>query len=420
MMETIKLGEVASILISNVDKKTKAGQQPVRLCNFVDVYKNWAITEKIAEGFMKSSANKSEIEKFSVRKGYCAITKDSETRDDIGIPTYFADDFCDVVLGYHCALLVPNETRLLGNYLNLILNSSYAKKYFEFNASGSGQRYTITNDIIASFPVPVPSLSEQQRIGDLFATIDKKLENNQYISSDLESIAKLIFEYYFVQFDFPNTDGLPYKTSGGRMIWNEELNQEIPIEWHAKTLGDISRIITDTITPEGETLYRHYSIPAFDKTKMPVYENGLGINSNKYLVPEESILVSKLNPQFKRIWNIDVLAENSICSTEFLPVVSTNNTREFLYQVLNSDSFYRYMTNSSSSSTGSRKRMPPELFPIYKIAYPSDDSIIRNFCEIISPFLKKSAAIYPESEELSGLRDFLLPLLINGQVKLHK
>lgn len=104
-LKQYKLSDVAKVEISSVDKKTKEGEAPVRLCNFTDVYHNWAITANMADNFMEATANAKEVEKFSIRKGQVAFTKDSETRDDIGIPTYIADDFENVLLGYHCALI---------------------------------------------------------------------------------------------------------------------------------------------------------------------------------------------------------------------------------------------------------------------------------------------------------------------------
>ena len=83
-----KLSDVAKVEISSVDKKTKENETPVKLCNFTDVYHNWAITREMTSSFMEASANTKEIKKFTIKKGQVAFTKDSETRDDIGIPTY--------------------------------------------------------------------------------------------------------------------------------------------------------------------------------------------------------------------------------------------------------------------------------------------------------------------------------------------
>ena len=142
-LKKYKLADIAEIGISGVDKKTIDGEKPVRLCNFVDVYYNWAITKEKAKSFMEASAKQSEIDKYSISKGMVAITKDSETKDDIGVATYIADEFENVVLGYHCALISPNPAIVDGKYLNAFMHTRYIQKYFENNASGSGHRYSL-------------------------------------------------------------------------------------------------------------------------------------------------------------------------------------------------------------------------------------------------------------------------------------
>ena len=235
-LKKYKLGDIAKIEISGVDKKSVDGETPVRLCNFVDVYRNWAITQKLSENFMIASAKETEIAKCSIHKGQVAITKDSETRDDIGIPAYIADDFDNVLLGYHCALITPNDDVLDGKYLNAFMHTRYIQKYFENNASGSGQRYTLSNETIFQIPILLPSLEVQKAIGNLLSNIDRKIELNRQINDNLEKMAKQLYDYWFVQFDFPNENGRPYKSSGGAMVWNEKLKREIPKEWDNCTL----------------------------------------------------------------------------------------------------------------------------------------------------------------------------------------
>ena len=179
-----KLADIAKIEISGVDKKTIEGETPVRLCNFVDVYYNWAVTKEKAKSFMAASAKQTEIDKCSIGKGMVAITKDSETRDDIGVATYIADDFENVVLGYHCALIIPNSAIVNGKYLNAFMHTRYIQKYFENNASGSGQRYTLSNDTIGNIPVLLPSIEEQHIIGNVLADIDRKIELNKQINDN--------------------------------------------------------------------------------------------------------------------------------------------------------------------------------------------------------------------------------------------
>ena len=156
-LKKYKLADIAKIEISGVDKKTIEGETPVRLCNFVDVYYNWAVTKEKAKAFMTASAKQTEIDKCSIGKGMVAITKDSETRDDIGIATYIADDFEDVLLGYHCALITPNPAI----------------------------SDTLSNDTISNIPVLLPSIEEQHTIGKLLADLDRKIELNKQINDNL-------------------------------------------------------------------------------------------------------------------------------------------------------------------------------------------------------------------------------------------
>ena len=142
-------------------------------------------------------------------------------------------------------------------------------------------------------------------------------------------------------------------------------------------------------------------------------EDGENIASNKYIVPDHSILVSKLNPQFKRIWLIIESDDNSICSTEFLPVKATDTGVYALYSLLNSDAFSVHLIQNASSSTGSRKRIDPDNCMSYKFPYNKD--VFSRFDKFIQPLLMKTSGIPAEIQSLVSLRDWLLPMLMNGQ-----
>ena len=193
--EFYKLSDIAEIIVSGVDKKSKPGQQQVRLCNFTDVYNNWAVTSSMTDSFMIATASEKEIEALTIKKGFVAITKDSETRYDIGISTYIADDFDKVVLGYHCTLIKPNEQFLCGKYLNALLQTQFARTYFANNAKGSGQRYSLTQDCLNDMKIPLPvknshvDIEYQQKLGDFFSAIDRKIELNKQINRNLSAIA---------------------------------------------------------------------------------------------------------------------------------------------------------------------------------------------------------------------------------------
>lgn len=418
-MKTIKLGDIAQIDISNVDKKIKEGDSDIILCNFVDVYHSWAITSSLVPKLMKSTANDNQIRRFSLHKGQVAITKDSENRNDIGISAYIADELPNVLLGYHCALITPDESVLMGKFLNIIMHSPYAQKYFEMNSSGSGQRYTLTNEIIARFPIPIPDLEKQKTIGDFFSAVDMKIHNNISIGAELEAMIKSIYDYWFLQFDFPDENGRPYRSFGGRMVWNEELKREIPEGWEVKSLKDIEANIVTGKTPstKDESNYNG-DIPFIKigdirgnmhivKTEQTISKRGADSQNSKY-IPSGSICVTCIaSPGLVAFSTKKSQTNQQINSI----VCDKDYNRLYLYF-----SIIDYFKYSSGAKTGnSFANMNKEDFSRIKLIYPS--------IEILEKYDKKTKDIFEkilieskENQELISLRDFLLPLLINGQV----
>ena len=408
MSKLCKLESIAKIDISNVDKKTKDNEKQVILCNFVDVYHNWIVTQSTAKDFMRATANENQIERFSIHVGQVAMTKDSETRDDIGVPTYIADEIPNAVLGYHCALITPDESILDGAYLNVILHTPYAQKYFEANASGSGQRYTLTIDIIGGFPVPLVDLEKQKRISKIFSDIDSKIANNNAICADLENMAKLLYDYWFVQFDFPDENGKPYKSSGGKMVWNEELKREIPEGWEVKTFADILSFskgkipteLSDVKTTEANSPYITIDVA---NGGLPQFCNSVSMVS----CDGETIMV------MDGAASGDVYVGNygSLGSTfSKLPSKRSDITNSLIYMLLKG-----YMVVYKNANTGSTVPHANRSFiEKLKIALPNDCSWISGQFDLI---IAKQLQAKTENQQLASLRDFLLPMLMNGQVR---
>lgn len=313
---------------------------------------------------------------------------------------------------------VNNHAHILGpkpgfslRYIYYTLNSLDLRGYI----TGSAQP-KFTQENLARVELDLPEYAVQCKTAIALTTIDAKIANNNAICADLEAMAKLIYDYWFVQFDFPDENGKPYKTSGGKMVWNEELKREIPEGWDVKTISDIASLETTSVFPNAEIFYHHYSIPAFDEARNPTYENGKDISSNKYIVPSNCVLVSKLNPQFKRIWLVHNPSENAICSTEFLPIKALKSDVSFLYAVLSSDAFSIHLRQKASSSTGSRKRIDPENCMSFQFAY--NKNVAHYFCKKVTALFELASGIPGENKQLVSLRDFLLPMLMNGQVKI--
>lgn len=170
--DIVALRDVASVSLSGVDKHIVQGETGVRLCNYLDVYRNRRLHRSIA--FAQGTATAGEIARFRLQKGDVLITKDSETPDDIGIPSVVVDDFEDVVCGYHLALVRPTNG-LNSSFLCHYLQSETAKRYFLRTATGL-TRFGLSARSIASLPVPVPTPEEQAAIARILDTVDKAIE----------------------------------------------------------------------------------------------------------------------------------------------------------------------------------------------------------------------------------------------------
>ena len=146
---------------------------------------------------------------------------------------------------------------------------------------------------ILRYEMPTLSCSEES-IGTFFLNLDQKIRLNEQINQNLEAMAKQLYDYWFVQFDFPNKDGKPYKSSGGEMVWNEKLKRMIPKEWTNANIYQLASISKETVNPQAQPneLFKHYSLPEYDKTGTYAEEYGIDIQSAKFIVTNNCILVS--------------------------------------------------------------------------------------------------------------------------------
>ncbi|SEH38340.1 restriction endonuclease subunit S [Epilithonimonas hominis] len=412
----VRLSDVADIKLSNVDKKTNIAERPIRLCNYTDVYKNTFINSYKSKDFMIASCNDNEYEKFVLKKGQVAITKDSEKRDDIGISTYIAESFDDVVLGYHLSLITPFDDRLDGRFLNYWFNTNQAKIYFENNAGGSGQRCTLPIDIIKGIPIKLPDLPTQQKIASVLSTLDDKIELNNRINTELEAMAKTLYDYWFVQFDFPivTSSGVekPYKTSGGKMVYNETLKREIPEGWEVKSLYEIANIIMGQ-SPKGESYNEKKEGTIFFQGstdfgwRFP--KNRVYTSTPTRFAKENDILLSVRAP----IGTMNLAMENCCIGRGLSALNSKDGYSSFLIYQMHYFKKKFDLLNSVGTTFGSLTK--DELYNLV-LVYPSK-KILEKFENLVSEFDKKIKINSKQNQELSALRDWLLPMLMNGQVK---
>lgn len=423
-LKKYRLDELATVEISGVDKKIKENETPVKLCNFTDVYYNWAITKEMADSFMEASASQKEIDSFTLKKGQVAFTKDSETRDDIGVPTYIADDFENVVLGYHTALVTPDKNKLSGKYLNAFMNSKYIQKYFENNASGSGQRYTLSNETLNGIPVLAPDLPTQEKIGDIFSNIDRKIALNRRMNAKLEQMAKRLYDHWFVQFDFPNAAGKPYKASGGKMVWNEKLKCEIPDGWEVKKLDELLDCNKYSITTNSNYEFISYldtsSLTENQISSFTRIERSEKIPSRaKRIIKKNDILYSTVRPSQCHFGIIKNPVENMIASTGFavMSCKMGSEYNEIFYQFITSSENINRLDSIANLNASSYPSINPSDILDLQIALPTNITELRPLIKNLSIFYTIIELNQKETAKLVSLRSHLLPLLMNGQVE---
>ena len=173
-------------------------------------------------------------------------------RGDIEKHAFITDNDKDAICGTGCLRVRIMDKNVNPLFLSFYLNKPETKKWISLHAVGSSMP-NINSEILSKVPIVLPDKREQDSIASFLDNIDNKISNNNDICSDLESMAKLLYDYWFVQFDFPDENGKPYKSSGGKMVWNEELKREIPDGWEVKPLSEVFDITMGS-SPSGESL----------------------------------------------------------------------------------------------------------------------------------------------------------------------
>lgn len=256
--------------------------------------------------------------------------------------------------------------------------------------------------------IKLPSYEVQDKIASILSSLDSKIETNNKINAKLEEMAQALFKSWFVDFE-------PFKD--GEFV-DSELGM-IPKGWKVGKLSEIAEVTKSSVNPgkTPEKLFSHYSLPAFDESKMPAMQYGSEIMSNKLVFGDKTTLLSKLNPHIKRVWFVNEVKDNPICSTEFIPVKANDETLcAFVHCCINSDHYYNKAVSAVNGATTSHQRIHPDDVMNMEIAY--NDVVAKQFSIAVYPMLEKIANNITESSRLASLRDTLLPKLMSGAIEI--
>lgn len=269
-------------------------------------------------------------------------------------------------------------------------------KQFVRNIAVGATMPSINTKLLGEVEIALPDLNNQKRIAAVLSSLDDKIENNQKLNDNLEQQAQAIYHERFETVS-PN---------------------DLPSDWRIVTLGEVATISNKSFNPlkEPEILLEHYSIPAFDEARFPAFELSTSIKSNKFIIDASCFMISKLNPTTKRVWKPYCLTGNAVCSTEFIVYKAKDKTiTDFLYSVIDSNSFSDFMCSHVTGSTGSRQRTTPSDTLSYELILPSEDELAE-FQSLVSPMYAQIRINAIENDRLKRLRDSLLPKLMSGEI----
>ena len=288
-------------------------------------------------------------------------------------------------------------------------SSPWIKKVLTNSNKGSTVPLLTLHEV-KTLPICYPEdLDEQRNIAEIIDTITNKIENNKIVNSEIEDMAKAIYDYWFLQYDFPDENGKPYKSSGGKMIWNEELKREIPEGWEVADLKDIASITMGT-SPKGDSINTDgkgiifYQGKADFGSRFPITRTYT--NAPIRYADINDILLSVRAP----VGTINI-ANKKCCIGRGLAAIHSKYG-SFMYYLLLANQYKFDIYNNGGTTFGAITK--DSLFGM-RVVIPKE-SVIEKFEKRAKCIDQEIFKNNEEKQELVSLRDFLLPLLMSGQV----
>jgi len=385
---------------SGISSSPKQAGHGSPFVSFSTVFNNYFLPNALNE-LMDSSME--EQETFSVKKGDIFLTRTSETLDELGMSSVSIKDYPNATFSGFVKRLRPLQNdKTYDKYMAFYLRSRLFRKTITNNAV-MVLRASLNEKIFSYLRLFLPDYKTQVKIGDILYLLYSKIELNNRIIFELEKMAKTIYDYWFVQFDFPDENGRPYKSSGGKMVWNEELKREIPEGWERIKIGDLlsknnskKKIAKSKIQLNGEIPIIDQStefIAGFTNDLDSIIESGIP----KIIFGDHTRILKFINFDFAQ-------------GADGTQILFSNNKR--MPQHL----FFQALNQIDLSNYGYARH-----FKFLKDLYINlpKENVAQKYDLIVKYFFDNIKVNIFQNLELSKLRDWLLPMLMNGQVKVR-
>ena len=339
------------------------------------------------------------------------------TGDSIARCTVVPEEILPARVNQHVSIIRCKNTEE-SKYVMYYLQ--YMKKYLLQISKVGGTRNALTKEAIGKLPIKISD--DCNKISKILDNIDQKIQTNNQINQELEAMAKTLYDYWFVQFDFPDQNGKPYKSSGGKMVYHPELKREIPEGWGVEKIEDIAQTGSGgTPKSTNSSYYTDGEVPWINSGELSqtvitstsnfITEEGLR-NSNAKLFPSGTILVAMYGATAGKVsfLSFEASTNQAICAI----MLSDVRMRYYLKNVI--EDLYQYLVNLSTGSA--RDNLSQDMIKNIKVVIPSNE-ILDRYYHFSNNIIKELTKKQQENEQLTRLRDWLLPMLMNGQVKVE-
>ena len=320
-----------------------------------------------------------------------------------------------------CIRVRADKNKVNPRYLSYYFKQNSFKKMM-MNLAVGATMPSLNTKIMNSIELDLLPRENQDKIANILSAIDDKIQINNQINQELEAMAKTLYDYWFVQFDFPDQNGNPYKSSGGKMIYNPELKREIPEGWGVEKIEDIAQTGSGgTPKSTNSSYYTDGEVPWINSGELSqtvitstsnfITEEGLK-NSNAKLFPSGTILVAMYGATAGKVSFLafEASTNQAICAI----MLSDVRMRYYLKNVI--EDLYQYLVNLSTGSA--RDNLSQDMIKNIKVVIPSNE-ILDRYYYFSNNIIKELTKKQQENEQLIQLRDWLLPMLMNGQVKVE-
>ena len=408
-----KLSELYEMSSGISSTKEQAGHGSPFL-SFSVVFNNYFLPDSLID-LMDTTVG--EKQKYSINEGDIFLTRTSETVDELAMSSVALKDYPEASFSGFLKRLRPvDKTIVYPKFMAFYLRSPLFRRTI-INNTVMTLRASFNEAMFSYLEIMLPDFDTQKKIGDFLYSLEKKKQINNQINQELEAMAKTLYDYWFVQFDFPDQNGKPYKSSAGKMVYHPELKREIPESCGVDSLWNIANFYNGLAMQKYRPVTEDDYLPVIKIREMM---NGFSKDTEKARldIPTEAV-VERGDILFSWSATLEVIIwgkERGALNQHIFKVTSATYPKSFIYFELKS--YLKVFKSIAELRKTTMGHITQDHLKQAKIVVPPIE-IISKLDAKLQPIMLKQQILENQNQELTQLRDWLLPMLMNGQVKVE-